>query len=152
MINQSKLIGVLYLENNLAPHVFTSARIAVLKLLASQAAISLENTRLYRDVVEREAKIRRLVDANIIGIYIWDFQGRIIDANEAFLDMVGYSREDLISGRLYYSGLTPSEWNDVSERARGVVKTTGTAKVFEKGVPAQRRQPRANSSRRGDLR
>ena len=132
LINQSKLIGVLYLENNLAPHVFTPARLAVLKLLASQAAISLENTRLYRDVVEREAKIRRLVDANIIGIYIWDFQGRIIDANEAFLDMVGYSREDLISGRLYYPGLTPSEWNDVSERARAVVKTTGTAKVFEK--------------------
>ena len=74
LINQSKLIGVLYLENNLAPHVFTPARIAVLKLLASQAAISLENTRLYRDVVEREAKIRRLVDANIIGIFMWEYR------------------------------------------------------------------------------
>ena len=42
----------------------------MLKLLASQAAISLENTRLYRDLAEREAKIRRLVDANIIGIFI----------------------------------------------------------------------------------
>jgi PAS domain S-box-containing protein len=73
-----------------------------------------------------------LVDANIIGIYIWDFQGRIIDANEAFLDLVGYSREDLISGRLYYPELTPPEWNDVSERARAVVKATGTAKGFEK--------------------
>ena len=50
LINQAKLIGVLYLENNLTPHVFTPARIAVLKLLASQAAISLENTRLYRDL------------------------------------------------------------------------------------------------------
>src|SRR6202007_1772018 len=46
LINQSKLIGVLYLENNLAPRVFTPKRIAVLKLLASQAAISLQNTRL----------------------------------------------------------------------------------------------------------
>ncbi len=44
LLNQAKLIGVLYLENNLTPHVFTPARIAVLKLLASQAAISLENT------------------------------------------------------------------------------------------------------------
>ena len=69
LINQAKLIGVLYLENNLAPRVFAPARIAVLKLLASQAAISLENTRLYRDLAEREAKIRRLVDANIIGIF-----------------------------------------------------------------------------------
>ena len=72
LINQAKLIGVLYLENNLTPRVFAPARIAVLKLLASQAAISLENTRLYRDLAEREAKIRRLVDANIIGIFIWD--------------------------------------------------------------------------------
>ena len=70
LINQAKLIGVLYLENNLAPRVFAPARIAVLKLLASQAAISLENARLYRDLAEREAKIRRLVDANIIGIFI----------------------------------------------------------------------------------
>ena len=46
----------------------------MLKLLASQAAIALENTRLYRDLAEREAKIRRLVDANIIGIFIADFR------------------------------------------------------------------------------
>ena len=75
LINQAKSIGVLYLENNLTPHVFTPTRIAVLKLLASQAAISLENTRLYRDLEEREAKIRRLVDANIMGIFIWNLQG-----------------------------------------------------------------------------
>ena len=62
LITQAKLIGVLYLENNLAPRVFAPARIAVLKLLASQAAISLENSRLYRDLAEREAKIRHLVD------------------------------------------------------------------------------------------
>src|SRR6187549_1926465 len=67
LLNQAKFSGVLYLENNLAPRVFTSDRITVLKVLVSQAAISLENTRLYRDLEHREAKIRRLVDANIIG-------------------------------------------------------------------------------------
>ncbi len=56
LLNQGQLIGVLYLENNLTPGVFAPARIAVLKLLASQAAISLENARLYRDLAEREAK------------------------------------------------------------------------------------------------
>ena len=50
LIAQSKLTGVLYLENNLASHVFTSERVTVLRVLASQAAISLENTRLYRDL------------------------------------------------------------------------------------------------------
>jgi GAF domain-containing protein len=92
LVKQAKLIGVLYLENNLASHVFTPSRISVLELLASQAAISLENARLYSDLQEREARIRRLVDSNIIGVVIWDVQGRIIDANQAFLDMVGYGR------------------------------------------------------------
>ena len=62
LVRQAKLIGVLYLENNLTSHVFTPRRVAVLKLLASQAASSLENTRLYRDLEEREAKIRTLKD------------------------------------------------------------------------------------------
>jgi signal transduction histidine kinase len=58
LINQTKLVGVLYLENNLTPHAFKPARIAVLKVLASQAAISLENICLYRDLEEREETLR----------------------------------------------------------------------------------------------
>src|SRR5271163_1805987 len=50
LVKQAKLVGALYLENNLAPRVFTSAELAILKLLASQAAISLENVRLYNEL------------------------------------------------------------------------------------------------------
>jgi PAS domain S-box-containing protein len=132
LITQAKLIGVLYLENNLARHVFAPARIAVLKLLASQAAIALEIARLYRDLEQREAKIRRLVDANIIGIFIWDFEGRIIEANEAFLVMVGYSRDDVVSGRVRWTVLTPSEWSGADERAVAQLRATGSCKPFEK--------------------
>jgi len=132
LIKQARLIGVLYLENNLAPHVFTPARIAVLKLLASQAAISLENTYLYRDLEEREAKIRRLVDANIVGIFIWNLDGKIIGANEAFLHMVGYSRDDLASGRVRWTDLTPADWRDRDERAIVEVKATGTVQPYQK--------------------
>ena len=49
---------------------------AILKLLASEAATSLENTRLYGDLQEREARVRRLVDSNIVGVLIWDLDGR----------------------------------------------------------------------------
>jgi PAS domain S-box-containing protein len=132
LINQAKLIGVLYLENNLAPHVFTPARIAVLKLLASQAAISLENTRLYRDLEKREAKIRRLVDANIMGICIWNLEGQIIEANEAFLRLVNYTREDLVSGRLSWKELTPPEWRDITEQGVVQLKATGILPPYEK--------------------
>jgi PAS domain S-box-containing protein len=105
------------------------ARIPVLKLLASQAAISLENTRLYRDLAQREAKIRRLVEANLIGISTWDSEGRVVEANDAFLGMIGYDREDLIAGRIHWSKLTPPEWRDGSKRAIfwEELKMTGTA-------------------------
>ena len=104
----------------------------MLKLLASQAAISLENTRLYRDLEEREAKIRRLVEANIIGIFIWNLEGEIIEANDAFLHMVEYSRGDLLSGRLRWTDLTPPEWRDSSERAVAELKATGTLQPYER--------------------
>ncbi len=117
LINQAKLIGVLYLENNLTPRVFNPNRIAALQVLASQAAIALENARLYRDLEEREAKIKRLVDANIMGISIWNLEGEIIEANEAFLRMVEYSREDFVSGRVRWTDLTPAEWRERDERA-----------------------------------
>ena len=132
LINQAKLIGLLYLENSLTPHVFTPARIAVLRLLASQAAISLENTRLYRDLEEREAKIRRLVDANIMGIYTWNLQGEILDANETFLHILGYSREDLVSGGMCWTDLTPAKWRERDNQAAAELKATGTIQPFEK--------------------
>jgi PAS domain S-box-containing protein len=63
LINQAVLIGVLYLENNLAPHVFTPARSAVLKLIASQAAISLENAHLYTDLKKENGERQRIEEA-----------------------------------------------------------------------------------------
>jgi PAS domain S-box-containing protein len=132
MVKQSTLIGVLYLENNLASHVFTPARILVLEFLESQAAISLENARLYNDLGEREARIRRLVDSNIIGILIGDSRGRIIEANEAFLDMLGYNREDLGLGRIRWTKLTPAQWSAADQNALAQMSATGSCKTFEK--------------------
>jgi PAS domain S-box-containing protein len=131
LITQGKLVGVLYLENNLAPHVFTPSRIAVLKLLASQAAISLENTRLYVDLRQREAKIRRLVDANILGITIWNVEGAIVESNEAFLRMVQYDHEDVAAGRVRWRDMTTPKWRERAEAALAQVMQTGTVQPFE---------------------
>jgi PAS domain S-box-containing protein len=129
---QTGLLGVLYLENNLAIQVFTPSRTAILKLLASEAAIALENTRLYRDLQQREAKVRRLVDSNIIGIFIWDVDGRIIDANDAFLRIVEHDRQDLSLGRLSWRELTPSEWHGTDETRLAEVTRTGVVESYEK--------------------
>jgi PAS domain S-box-containing protein len=123
--------SLLYLENTLTLYAFPPARTAVLELLAAQAAISLENTRLYSDLDERGAKIRRLVDANIIGIFISRLDGRIIEANDAFLDMVGYDREDLVSGRMCWTDMTPAEWRAAGEQAVADLRATATRQAFE---------------------
>src|SRR5882724_11700482 len=105
---------------------FSDQQIALLETFAGQAAIAIENVRLFesekqrrlalahanRDLAEREAKIRRLVDSNIIGIFIWDFEGRVLEANDEFLRMVNYDREDLASGRIRWADLMPPDWRD----------------------------------------
>jgi PAS domain S-box-containing protein len=133
LIKQHELTGILLLENSLTSHAFTPTRIAVLEMLAAQAAISLENTRLYGDLREREAKVRRLVDANIIGISIIDLGGEIIEANNAFLGMLGYNREDLDAGRLpRWPDLTPPEWRAGDAKRVETIRVTGTLQPFEK--------------------
>src|SRR3984893_5780998 len=132
LVRRGTLGGLLYLENTLTSHVFTPDRTALLELLASQAAISLENTRLYGDLQEREAKVRRLVDSNIIGIFLWDLAGGIIEANEAFLHMVQHGRDDLVSGRVRWTELTPAEGRDRDQRAVAELAATGIIQPYEK--------------------
>jgi len=132
LINQAKLTGALYLENNLTTCVFTPARIAVLRLVASQAAIALENAHLYHELVKREANIRRLVDANIIGIVVWNIEGDILEANDSFLRMVGYARDDFDVGCLRWRDMTPPEWREGDERVLREIEETGRAQPFEK--------------------
>jgi PAS domain S-box-containing protein len=132
LMKQGKPVALLYLENNLAPRVFTPGRVAVLKFLASEAATALDNARLYRELQERESRIRRLVDANIIGICIFGRREEIVDANNAFLNTVGYDREDLIAGRLNWTDLTPPEWRDRTARAHAELNRIGAVPPFEK--------------------
>jgi PAS domain S-box-containing protein len=88
--------------------------------------------RLYRDLQEREARIRRLVDANIIGIFTWNLEGNILEANDAFLRMVEYDRDDLLSGRMCWADLTPAEWRERDARATAELRETGRVQTYEK--------------------
>src|SRR5262249_46816544 len=86
----------------------------------------------YRELQEREARIRRLVDANIIGITLWDRQSRTLEANDAFLALVGYSREELASGQMPWPELTPAEWRGVDEQRFAELRATGRSAPVEK--------------------
>lgn len=79
-----------------------------------------------------EAKIRRLVEANVVGIVMWNLEGAITGANDAFLRMVQYDREDIASGRVRWTDLTPAEWRGHDERGVADLKATGIFQPFEK--------------------
>jgi GAF domain-containing protein len=72
IVKQTKLVGALYLENNLTPRAFTSDRVAVLELLASQAAISLENASLYSDLQRSEAFLAQGQSISHTGSFGWN--------------------------------------------------------------------------------
>ena len=63
---------------------------------------------------------------------IGDSHGRIIEANEAFLGLLGYGREDLVSGRIRWTKLTPAEWAAADQDAIAELSATGTCKPYEK--------------------
>jgi len=79
-----------------------------------------------------EARLRRLHDSGVIGVVYWTQEGRLVDANDAFLAMVGYSREDIESGRLDWREMTPREfaWRDA--RAFVEMQQHGICTPYEK--------------------
>jgi PAS domain S-box-containing protein len=81
---------------------------------------------------ESEARFRHLAESGIIGIIVADTAGNIVEANDAFLRMVGYSREDLMSGAVRWTEMTPAEWHERDQAALRELETTGAARAWEK--------------------
>jgi PAS domain S-box-containing protein len=94
-VKQGELIGVLHLENKLASHVFTPSRISVLELLSSQAAVALENARLYSDLRMSEERWRNLFENVPVGVALIGSHGRYVETNPALRRMTGYSEAEL---------------------------------------------------------
>jgi PAS domain S-box-containing protein len=143
LISHEKLLGVIGLFSRRA---LDEQEFTWLGLFANHAAVAIANARAFEEVAERqkaeaevrelasglEAKIRRLVEANVVGIVMFTLEGPITGANDAFLQLVQYSREDLECGRVRWKDLTPAEWRDHDERAITQLKTTGIFRPFEK--------------------
>ena len=91
-----------------------------------------ERKRAEEALRDREAKIRRLVDSNIIGIFFTGLEGRVLEANDAFLHLVGHDRDDLVSGRVRWTDLTPPEWRERDRRALAELSSNTIAQPYEK--------------------
>ncbi|WP_308366790.1 MULTISPECIES: response regulator [unclassified Microbulbifer] len=88
--------------------------------------------RAYTDLREREARIQRLVDSNIIGVFFWTLAGEVTAANDAMLRMIGYDRQALRSGRIQWAELTPPEHEAADARAMEELRAGGACQPYEK--------------------
>jgi PAS domain S-box-containing protein len=97
LLNQAKLVGVLYLENRLATGVFTPERSQVLQLLSTQAAIAIENANLYSELRAKESKITQFLEAIPVGIAIVDAAGRPYYTNQCGNQLTGKETDTSIA-------------------------------------------------------
>jgi len=98
----------------------TVAQSAVAQMYKSQAALRTS-----------ESRFRCLIEADIIGIITADLDGKILEANDAFLRMVGYQQDDLKAG-LRWDDLTPPEYQHLDQAASQELRTFGACRLFEK--------------------
>ncbi|HSU68164.1 MAG TPA: CHASE domain-containing protein [Tepidisphaeraceae bacterium] len=113
--------GVLFLVMASQVRARAAAERAAAELRRSQSALE-----------RSEASLRRLVESNLIGVVISDSTGNVIEANDAFLSLTGYSRDDLRSARLNRSALTPPEYSDKDQQAAEQLATGGGHLPYEK--------------------
>ncbi len=99
--------------------------------VAERVALAVANAQLYTESRDAEAKVRRLLDAGVIGVIVVDAD-HILEANGHFLDMVGYTREELESGRLRWPAMTPPEYAELDARAIAELDERGVCTPFEK--------------------
>ncbi|WP_414623976.1 PAS domain S-box protein [Calothrix sp. CCY 0018] len=81
---------------------------------------------------ESEACFRRIFESDMLGIMFWETNGKIVDANTRFLEIIGYSREDLQAGLIRWDELTPEEWQNVDREAIEQIRNNQVCHPFEK--------------------
>ena len=96
----------------------------------------------FHDITERkradeairasEAKFRGFFDSNIIGAFVSTFDGLYLEANDLFLDMIGYTREDLLAGKIHRDTLTPPALDYLSQQAVRDLREAGFTRPYEK--------------------
>jgi len=91
-----------------------------------------ERTKAEKALVESESRLRYLFESNTAGVLYWKKDGAITDANSTFLDMIGYSREELEKGLIDWRSITPPEYEEQDKMVFREIVTTGVCLPFEK--------------------
>ncbi|HEX2568122.1 MAG TPA: ATP-binding protein [Polyangia bacterium] len=101
-----------------------------LRRQANEAMAEKRRAEVARDA--SEARFRRLQESGLVGIFFWQLDGRVVDANEAFLCMVGFSEDELRAGHINWRELTPPECDAADGRALAELQATSVCQMYEK--------------------
>jgi PAS domain S-box-containing protein len=120
------------------PLVTAAGRARWVRTVGSVEVLDGRTVRIFgvlQDITERkrgDARLRRLVDSNAQGVMFWSREGRIAQANDAFLRIVGYSREEFEAGQIGWASLTPPEFAEVDRRGLEEIARHGVCMPVEK--------------------
>lgn len=118
--------------NSRAPRAWREDEISLLHEISSRLFARLEQVRAERALRESEEKFRGVTESGVVAVAFFDEEGAILDANDAFLDLVGFTREELHSGAVRWDKLTPPEWIPQTLQAVEEYKRTGRIIPYEK--------------------
>lgn len=128
-----------YAFSNLLGHYFKIISFYLLYKTIIQTGFEQPFDLLFRDLKQNEDelrisenRVRRLVDSNIIGVLYSREDGTVTEANQAFLSIIGYTQDDLHSGRIHWTDLTPYEFLALDEKALSQAKRDGACVPYEK--------------------
>jgi PAS domain S-box-containing protein len=133
LLKQTGLIGVIYLENNLTSSALAPARIAVIKLLATEAAMSLENIHLYSDLQERDTKTRRIIDSALDAVLSIDERGSVTEWNVQAEALFGWRRDEALA-RILSELFIPERYRDAHEKGLKHFLSTGEGPLLNRRI------------------
>lgn len=107
-------------------------RAATLRAFAVRAAAELERERSERALRRSEARFQGVLAGSVFGVFFWNIQGDVTEANDVFLQLVGYTRADVRAGRVRWTAMTPSDWEPADDRALGELARYGHCTAYEK--------------------
>ena len=133
LLKQTGLIGIIYLESNLTSNALAPSRIAVIRLLATEAAMSLENIHLYSDIRDRDTKTRWIIDSALDAVLSIDERGRVTEWNAQAETMFGWGRDEAV-GRTLSELFIPHRYRDAHDKGLKHFLTTGEGPLLNRRI------------------
>lgn len=129
--NQGRVIATFAMYFR-APGLPLEEHLKLIETHSHLASIAIVKERTEAALRISESRYRKLVESNAIGVMISDFQGNTTEANDRFLNLIGYSRDDLSAGRVNWAAITPPGWESVDAKAIEELRAKGVTGPFEK--------------------